>query len=201
MRRLLLLGAIVWVLGGCASAPPEPPFEVTAEPTPAGTPLPQPSARTPDPTLSATPSPSLGDNELAIGESLAITRDGAPWASLAVTEVVIERSFAEADGRGRDRPERFGNVFVAAKVTISAVAESVAFDLSGFQATTDTGEEVSLAFSNLGPKPDLLPATLERGDTVSGWVLFEAPEAGRVRLSYAADPAAAAPVEVVLRGS
>ena len=71
-----------------------------------------------------------------------------------------------------------------------------------FRATVETGEEVTLAFSDLGPKPDLLPGTLEgRGDSASGWLIFEAPEAGRVRLSYEAGSDTMAPLEVVLRGS
>ena len=203
MRGLPGLAVLLIVVSGCSSGlPPEPPFQVTPEPTLLGTPVPQPSTRTPEPTPSPTSSPALGEDEIAIGENVAITRDGVSWAALRVTDVVIERSFAETDGRGRDRPERIGNVFVAANVTISALAESVAFDLAGFQATVDTGEEVTLAFSDLGPKPDLLPATLEaRGDSASGWLIFEAPEAGRVLLGYTSDATTTAPLEIVLRGS
>lgn len=204
MRGLVVVGVVlVVVVSGCSSGlPPEPPFQVTPDPTLLGTPMPQPSTRTPEPTPSATPPAALGANEIAIGENVAITRDGVSWAALRVTEVVIERSFAEADGRGRDTPERIGHVFVAANLTISALADAVAFDLAGFRATTDSGDEVTLAFSDLGPKPDLLPTTLQaRGDTASGWLIFEAPESGRVRLTYTSESATTAPLEIVLRGS
>jgi hypothetical protein len=203
MRGLVALGVALVVVSGCSSGlPPEPPFQVTPDPTLLGTPVPQPSTRTPEPTPSPTPSVALGVNEIAVGEDVAITRDGVSWAALRVTEVVIERSFAETDGRGRDTPERIGHVFVAANVTISALADAVAFDLAGFRATTDSAAEVTLAFSDLGPKPDLLPGTLaSRGDSAAGWLIFEAPEAGRVRLTYASDSATTAPLEIVLRGS
>jgi hypothetical protein len=160
--------------------------------------VPRSSFETPEPT----PTPTLASNEVGIGENVGITRDGVSWAALTVSEVVVAGSFPNPEAPGGDAPDRSGSVFVAAHVTVAALADTVSFELEGFRATVETGDEVTLAFSHLGPKPDLMPGTLEgRGDSASGWLLFEAPEAGRVRLFYDDGMATSSPLRIVLRGS
>ena len=188
------------LVSACGGARPEPPFEATAGPTRAGTPIAQPSLRTPDPSSTPIPTPTLADDEVPLGENAAIVRDGLSWASLSVTEVVVAPAFTEPDGRGADRPSRSGTVFIAARVTVTALAADVTYELEGFRATIDSGDEVTIAFSELSPKPDLLAGTLEsRGDSASGWLLFEAPESGRVWLSYDLGSATTEPLAIVIR--
>ncbi len=191
---------VLAVVSACGGARPEPPFEATAAPTRAATPIAQPSLGPPDPSASPIPTPTLADNEIPLHENAAITRNGVSWASLSVTEVVVAPAFTEADGRGADRPSRSGTVFIAAHVTVTALAADVTYELEGFRATVDSGDAVTLAFSELSPKPDLLAGTLQsRGDSASGWLLFEAPESGRVWLSYELGSATSEPLAIVIR--
>ena len=187
-------------MSACGGARPEPPFEATSDPTRSGTPIAQPSLETPEPSSTPLPTPTLADNEIPLGQNAAITRDGVSWAALSVSEVVVAPAFTETDGRGADRPSRSGTVFIAAHVTVSALAPDVTYDLEGFRATVNSGDEVTLAFSELSPKPDLLDGSLaSRGDSASGWLLFEAPESGRVSLAYELGSATTEPLAIVIR--
>jgi hypothetical protein len=194
MRTLIVLAAVA--LSACAGGQPSPPFAVETD-APAGTPVAQPSVATPEPT----PVPTLGPNEIPIGENVGITRDGLSWASLSVTEVQVDRSYLDpGPAVGGDRP-RVGYVFVAAHVEIGALAEEdVPFTLEGFRASADGDPELEMTFSHLAPKPDLLAGTLEgRGDEATGWIIFEAPEEGRVRLWYDDGTMTSEPLPIVLR--
>lgn len=199
MSRLITLLCVALIaLSGCAGSQPEPPFTVTAEPAPVFTPGPTP---TPTPAPTPTPTPSLGENELAVGDTVTITRDAQAWAELSVTEVRVDRSYPEPGAAiGGDTP-RMGHDFVAANVTLTAITDAVSFELGDFRAAVDTGETIEQVFSHLGPKPDLLPASLEVGQSVSGWLIYEAPEVGRVRLSYDDGSATTAPTEFLLRAA
>lgn len=194
MRRSLVLAAVL--LGACAGGQPSPPFAVETD-APAGTPVAQPSVETPEPTAE----PTLGPDDIGLDENVGITRDGVSWASLTVTEVQIDRSYLDpGPAVGGDRP-RVGYVFVAAHVEIGALAdEPVPFTVEGFKASADSDPELELTFSHLGPKPDLLPGTLEgRADEASGWIIFEAPEEGRVLLWYDDGTMTSEPLPIVLR--
>lgn len=197
-RSLMLVVVVLVTLSGCTSSRPEPPFTVTDEPLPVFTPGPSIShtaAAAPTPTAT----PRLGDNELAVGDTVTITRDSQPWAEMTVTEVRVDRSYPDPGAAvGGDTP-RMGHDFVAANVTLTAIADGVSFELGHFRALVDTGTTIEQAFSHLGPKPDLLPASLALGQSASGWLIYEAPEVGRVRLSYDNGSATTAPREFLLR--
>jgi hypothetical protein len=196
-RSVAVLCVVVVALTGCAGGQPEPPFSVSAEPglrvSPGSTP---PSSSS---TSAPTATPRLEENELAVGDTATITRDGQPWAELTVTEVRVDRSYLDpGPGIGGDTP-RVGYDFVAANVTVTAIADAVSFELADFRVTADGVTTIEQVFSHLGPKPDLLPATLEVGQSASGWLTYEAPEIGRLRLGYDDGSAATAPTEFLLR--
>ena len=197
-RSLGLCCAVLVALSGCAGERPEPPFTVTAEPAPALTPGPSHSP-TAVPASTVTPTPSLGENELGVGDTATITRDGQAWAELTMTEVRVDRSYPEPGAAiGGDTP-RIGHDFVAANVTLTAIVDAVNFELGHFRASVDAAETVEQVFSHLGPKPDLLPASLDAGQSASGWLIYEAPEVGRVHFSFDDGSATTAPMEFLLR--
>jgi hypothetical protein len=195
-RSLTFLCVVLVGLSGCAGGRPEPPFNVTDELAPVLSPGPTlMPTRTPAPTVSS----RLGENELAVGDTASIARDAQAWAELTLTEVRVDRSYRDpGPGIGGDAP-RAGYDFVAANVTLTAVGDAVGFELSDFRASVDAEGRIEQVFSYLGPKPDLLPGSLEAGQSASGWLIYEAPEVGRVRLSYDDGSATMAPTEFLLR--
>jgi hypothetical protein len=197
VRSRLLIGAVLLVVSSCGGAPPEPPFAVaTDEPLPSLGPT---TDAAPTATATPEPVPSLGENELAIGDTATITRAGEPWAELTITEVRVDASYPEpGPAAGGDTP-RVDHDFVAANVTLTARAEPVTFELAHLRATLETGEPIEITFSHLGPKPELLPATVEPSASVSGWIIYEAPKVGRVRLAYDDGSATTEPFSFVLR--
>lgn len=133
----------------------------------------------------------------AAGDVLTVTSAGEPWVEIVVGNVGFEETY---DGpSGVDVPD-LDNVYVQFEVTYRALSDDVAYDPLDWHVFTDdvAGDEPSPVLN--GPEPALAQGTLLNGDVVTGWIVFEVPETGRVVASHAGSIEGDAPVfEVVLR--
>jgi hypothetical protein len=132
------------------------------------------------------------------GETVTVDRDG--WTvKVTVSDVAIAASY-----KGQileDKPAVAGDVFIAAKVTYQALTDRVSYssaDWDGFCA----GMAASKAYAMFGPQPELDTGTLFAGRSAAGYIVFEVPAKGEVRLSYKAVIFDTTPTfEVIIRAS
>jgi hypothetical protein len=199
MKRLLILVAM---LAGCTAAggPAIPPASVgptlTLAPTVApSTPVATEEPATPDP---ATPAPTPdGPTTYKAGETIHLTQDGDAWADVTVSKVQV---VAKYDGAYSDDKPAKGHVFIQALVTYVATVNGVDYNPYDWQVFV-AGEAVTdTTFVMYGPKTELSSGTLPAGRKASGYVVYEVPAKGDVRMSYGNMFGNDAPVfEVIIR--
>ena len=143
-------------------------------------------------------SATTGPNTHQIGDTVTVTRNGADWAKVTVSDV---SSAASYPGALADKPETAGNVYIAARVTYEALSQGVSFTPYDWQAYCQgvaSDHQVVL----YGPSPGLDSGHLPNGQKATGFVVFEVAPKGEVRLSFAAVSLSKTPMfEVVIRAA
>jgi len=187
--RLLPLAPLVFSMVACSTETVS-----VAEGTP------HPSS---EPTISeaASNEPTPTTTTYAVGDRITMVQDGRPSAEFIVLEVREASEFMAPDGLTGDTPQTSGYVFLALSVRYEALADGARYGSFQFQVLVD-GQPLGNPGSAIhGPEPVLPVGTLSQGSAAEGWLLYEVPPTGEVRLSYS-DPATLdePPIfEVVLR--
>lgn len=163
-------------------------------------PTPHPSL---EPNVSEVPSsqPSPTTTTYAVGDVITMVQDGHPSAEFTVLEVRQATEYMAPDRLTGDAPQNAEYVFLALSVRYEALADGARYGSFQFQVLVGGQPLGNPASALYGPEPLLTVGTLSEGGTAEGWVLYEVPPTGEVRLSYT-DPATLddPPVfEVVLR--
>lgn len=114
---------------------------------------------------------SAGPAAVAFGAPATVTKDGEPLGTLVVdTPETAPSAFG-----GGITPDN-GPVFVNFRVTItSQAAGPLTFNMFSFYVRNAAGERFQPTISR---EPSLSSGTLNPGETVSGWVTFDAGEHG-----------------------
>jgi hypothetical protein len=182
-----------------------------ASPT-VGAPTPSAAAVTPGLTPTATtvpteipadtPEPTIEEPSTTVyraGDVINVTTNGDPWADITISRVKVVRKY---DGPYNldDVPAK-GNVYIQAFVTYVAKTNGVDYNPYDWQVFVAGEAADNTAFVSNGPKPELSSGTLPTGRKASGWVVYEVPAKGEVRMSYGASSFSNdAPVfEVIIR--
>jgi hypothetical protein len=140
--------------------------------------------RTPEPTAEPTPGPTPTTSTYAVGDVITIPQNNEPWADFVVLEVREAEMFPAPNGQYADSPQISGYIFLAARVRYEALTDGVRYGSFQFDLLVDGQAVDSYPFAPNGPKPELSRGTLSQGLTTEGWVLYEVPPVGEVRLSY-----------------
>jgi hypothetical protein len=131
-----------------------------------------------------TPAPT-GPATYAIGDTITVTNNGAPWATIAITEVKVAASYTGTGAYAyTDKPQTAGDVFISAKVTYAALTNGVDYNPFDWQVFCGGVAVQSFTMVLSGPKPALASGTLPNGRSASGYVVYEVPAKGEVRMSY-----------------
>ena len=207
MRRLsILLLILATGVMGCSSnraaviAAPTPTWTPTPTASPSIAPTPVPTAM---PTVQPTPEPTAaGPRTYAVDDPVSlIAEGGGPWGVITISDVSITGSYKGSYGFV-DKPDTAGDVFIAAKVTYEALSDGVRYNPYDWQVFVDGTAVSSNAFVMYGPKPALSSGTLPNGRKASGYVVYEVPATGEVRMSYGSGFSSDAPIfEVVIRAA
>jgi hypothetical protein len=209
MKRIELV-FLALLLAGCASQAGGAlnPTGVTAtatvastpEPTLAPTPTPEP---TPVPTPTATPTPA-GPQTYAVGEPVYLTQKGdvsLPWGIITISDVATAASYKGSYGY-LEKPQQAGDVFISARVTYEAKVDGIHYNPYDWQVFVDGTAVSSTAFVLYGPKPALSSGSLPNGRKATGFVVYEVPAKGEVRMSYGSSFSSEPPIfEVVIRAA
>jgi hypothetical protein len=133
----------------------------------------------PTPTVAST-----GPVTYQIGQTATSDRDGQK-VKITVSDVAVAATYTGTDGYV-DKPQVAGNVFISAKVTYEALTDGVTYSTADWDVFNDgvavTGYTIVLG----GPKPLLSSGSLTTGRKAIGYVIYEVPPKGEVRLSYKA---------------
>jgi hypothetical protein len=156
-----------------------------------------------EPTVSEAPStaPRPTTTTYAVGDVITMVQGGQPSAEFTILEVREAEGFMAPDGLTGDTAQTSGYLFLAANVRYEALADGARYGSFQFQVLVDGQPVGTSATAIYGPEPLLPVGTLSEGSAVEGWLLYEVPPTGEVRLSYS-DPATLdePPIfEVVLR--
>ena len=136
------------------------------------------------PTPVVTPAPT-GPATYAIGDTITVTSNGAPWATIAISGVKVAASYKGTGAYAyTDKPQTAGDVFVSAKVTYTALTNGVDYNPFDWQVFCDGVAVQNYTAVLSGPKPELASGTLPNGRSASGYVVYEVPAKGEVRMSY-----------------
>jgi hypothetical protein len=205
MRRLWVLLLVVAIgAAGCSgnravSAITRMPTPTpTASPSDAPTPVP-----TAIPTVQPTPIPTIAQPQTyAVDEPIVMVDDnGGPWGIITISDVQIAKSYKGSYGFV-EKPETAGDVYIAARVTYEAHRDGIPYNPYNWQVFVDGSAVSSHAFVIYGPKPELGSGTLPNGRKASGYVVYEVPATGEVRMSYGSGFSSDAPIfEVVIRAA
>jgi hypothetical protein len=119
-----------------------------------------------------------------IGQTATSDRDGQK-VNITVSDVAVAATYTGTDGYV-DKPQVAGNVFISAKITYEALTDGVTYSTADWAVFNDgvavTGYTIVLG----GPKPLLGSGSLTTGRKAIGYVIYEVPPKGEVRLSYKA---------------
>jgi hypothetical protein len=153
-------------------------------------------------TLEPTPSPTpAGPATDSTGDTVTVTQNGEDWATITVTEVKQAASCKSSYGYV-EKPQVTGNVFISAKERTwlsSTVSTTTRFDWDVF---CDGVAVNNFSLVIYGPKPALSSGTLPTGRTATGYMVYEVPKAGEVRMSNKGNIFNDAPVfEVIIRAA
>lgn len=181
MKHALAAGIVAAVLvAGCSSSSANTTSNGTAASNPATTPTAQPTA-TPQPTPTPTPEPT-GPKTFAVGYGVTVQSSGVDEVRIKISDVSIHKTYGS--GYLVDKPRQAGNVFIQAKVTYESLKDGASYNQFDWQVFCAGQAIDNWAFVTAGPQPDLGSGTLPKGRTASGWVVYEVPAAGEVRMSY-----------------
>ena len=190
MPRVLALALVVMVASGCGAR------TVATQPLALPT-----SGGAAEVATEAPPAPqgaSGGEpTTVAVNEPATVLENGQPLMKITVSKVSTHASYS--GDYGKDTPERKGDVFIQAYVTYQALADGAdynEFDWQVFVAGEAVDNWPSVLF---GPTPQLSSGTLPKGRKASGWVVYEVPKTGEVRMSYGGAYGQAPVFEVVTR--
>jgi hypothetical protein len=174
MKRLLVLAFLV---AGCA--------EVTVAPA------------TVRPVAQVTPPPA-SPQLYHPDETVTVSHNSTEWARITVSRVNEETSYSGAFGGDTSGA---GNVYIEMFVTYEAIAPTVSYNPFEWQIFVDDVAVSGFALVANGPEPALGSGTLPAGRRAEGWLVYEVPKAGRVVLSWGANPFSNQPpvFEYVLR--
>ncbi len=118
-----------------------------------------------------------------IGQTATSDRDGQK-VKITVSDVAVVATYT-SNGYV-DKPQVAGNVFISAKITYEALTDGVTYSTADWDVFNDgvavTGYTIVLG----GPKPLLGSGSLTTGRKAIGYVIYEVPPKGEVRLSYKA---------------
>lgn len=214
MKKLVAWPIVVaGLIAGCSSgtgvvAPSTAPEATSTSPAPSSAPAAEPTsseapaesaAATPEATPEATQSAEAGPTTFTAGELVTVTKEGADWAHVRIDKVRVVKQYK--DTYYTDKPQTKGDVFIEAQVTYEALVDGVdynPFDWQVFAAGTAIKDSTILLN---GPKPTLSSGSLPKGRKAVGYVVYEVPATGEVRMSYTGNIFLdAAPIfEVVIR--
>jgi hypothetical protein len=145
-----------------------------------------------------TPTPA-GPKTYQIGEQVVLNQSGKPWVTILISDVQVVASYKGT--YGSDTPKTAGDVFIQAKVTYAALADGVTYNEFDWQVFCAGTAVSGFAFVMYGPTPALSSGTLPSGRNASGYVVYEVPAAGEVRMSYGGTYGQAPVFEVIIRAS
>jgi hypothetical protein len=135
---------------------------------------------------STAPTPTVaptGPVTYKIGQTATSDRDGQK-VNITVSDVTVAKTYT-SNGYV-DKPQVAGNVFISAKITYEALTDGVTYSTADWDVFNDgvavTGYTIVLG----GPKPLLSSGSLTTGRKAIGYVIYEVPPKGEVRLSYKA---------------
>ena len=187
-KRLALILAVSLAVGGCSAqtvATVVPAGAATAAPVGAATQTPATQAQTTEaPTPVATPAPT-GPATYQVGDTITVTNNDANWATITISDAKVAASYKGTGAYAyTDKPQTAGDVFVQAKVTYTALANGVDYNPFDWQVFCDGVAVQNYTIVLSGPKPALSSGTLPNGRSASGYVVYEVPAKGEVRMSY-----------------
>lgn len=188
MKGLLAIALLVAACAGAGATP----ITVYVTPAPGSTPF--------EGTPTTTDAPIPGDVTTSteqVGSAIGITCGGDDC--LQVT--VVKAAFAAKYGSGYaiDEPTTRGHEFIGVYVKYRSLLSGTSYGPSDWQLFVNDEAISDQSFVFYGPKPELSYGNLPRGKSVSGWVFWEIPKAGRISIAYGASYSQAPVFEVVLR--
>ena len=208
-RKSAFLLLSVLAIGGCAVQTVTTAVPATGTTVPAtGTAVPGTATATtgefgvtPEPVVTPEPTPT-GPATYQVGDAVTVTESGADWATITISAVKVVASYKSPYGAAlNDKPKTAGDVFIQAKVTYKALTDGVDYNPFDWQVFCG-GEAVSgYTFVMYGPTPALNSGTLPNGRSASGYVVYEVPAKGEVRMSYGGRLGGAPVFEVVIRAA
>lgn len=132
-------------------------------------------------TAGASPTPA-GPAVYRPGDTATVTRDG--WTvKITVSDVQVVDSYK--GDYVTEQPQVQGDVFISAKVTYEAVTDHVSYGVEDWSAYC-AGTAVSTGYVLYGPEPDLGFGSLIAGRNAFGYLVWEVPATGEVRMDYKA---------------
>jgi hypothetical protein len=185
-RNAAILLLVVVATGGCSIQNLEVKTAVPAT-TPAVATSTAGSATASSPTAVAATSTPSGPTTYHIDDTVTVRQGGIDWAQITVSDVKSAASYKGPYGYVQ-KPQTPGYVFIAAKVTYLALQDGVSYsNLFDWQVFCD-GVAVDtsriLADATYGPAPALGSGNLPNGRKASGYLVYEVPAEGEVRMSY-----------------
>ena len=185
LKRLALGLAVVLAVGACSAQSVGTAVPATSAAQVATT---QPSATqaapTATPTPVVTPAPT-GPATYQIGDTITVTKSDADWAKITISDAKVAASYTGTGAYAyTDKPQTAGDVFISAKVTYAALTNGVDYNPFDWQVFCGGVAVQSFTMVLSGPKPALSSGTLPNGRSASGYVVYEVPAKGEVRMSY-----------------
>lgn len=131
-----------------------------------------------------------GPTTYKVGDQVVLNHNGEPWAKITISDAKVVHSYTTSGGtveKPDQRPGATDDVFIQVSVTYEALTDGVTYshyDWGVFCAGTyviDAGNLLLFAH----PTPALeIQGTLSSGGKDSGYLVYEVPATGEVRLSY-----------------
>jgi hypothetical protein len=190
MKRFALI-VVALMLSGCAA-------QTVGTVSPAGTPgeagtVGEVASVAP---ANAQPTPT-GPPTYKPGDTITVQQEGKDWAKITISDVNIAASYKS--GGNTDTPKVAGDVYISANVTYEALDDGVTYTSYDWQVFCAGTAMDTYAMVFYGPKPQLSSGTLPKGQKASGYVVYELPAKGEVRMSYGGQHGGSVTFEVVIR--
>jgi len=204
MKRLaVFILALAGLLSACSSTGvgTAAPVGATNAPGVTNAPGATPTVVVTDPPAATPTEPPAGPTNYKPGTAVVVTKDGADWAKVTVSDVKTDASYKSSYGT-TEKPTTAGNVFLSAKVTYEAVADKVDYSRLDWNVYCANVSINNLSFIMYGPSPTLSSGTLPKGRIVSGYVVYEVPPQGEVDMTYVPNMFDSTPVfQVIIRAA
>jgi hypothetical protein len=150
------------------------------------------------PTPVVTPAPT-GPATYKVGDTVTVTQNGSDWAKITISDVKTVASYKAQ--YYTDTPKTAGDVFIQAKVTYAALQDGVTYNPFDWQVfCAGTAVDTFTIVIN-GPTPVLHSGTLPNARNASGYVVYEVPAKGEVRMSYGGTFGGVPVFEVIIRAA